>query len=752
MKKIFVIIVISIICVTLLSNILMGKAKETKESYQTVGNSEISVAKNASEDDKKSETKKKRLEEYKERQQDIWLVPNIVSPHCFVSISEMSDYNPSDTNNSTFAIAQFTNVARGKPVSITTNGADDYQDHVGEWSSDVTDGSLKYQPVSAGIEDGCVAWVNDDYEQLMTVTVNIDLQGAYKVNKIRYNMGNCQFADSWNADIMESPFARTSTNPGTSYSGVWTEHTGEINTSSVVIKFEKTRTIWKEDWFFIGEIEIFGTPITNSIIPEISLNRHTLNYGGTISGIVGDSQDIVITNNGNGTLNWAVSENKSWLSCTPTSGSHSGIFSVSVDLAGLAVGVYSGIITVSDPNATNSPQTASVILKVYTPDQTIAPFGEFATPIDGLTVSSSIPVTGWVLDDIGVESVKIYRTEGNGKVFIGDAIFVEGARPDVEQTYPTYPNNYNAGWGYMLLTNFLPNNGNGTFTLHAIATDVEGLQVTLGTKTILVDNANAVKPFGAIDTPTQGGTVSGGNYRNVGWVLTPQPNMIPTNGHTIAIWVDGVNLGHPTYNIYRSDVAGFFPGYANSNGATGYFDFDTTSYINGVHSIFWTAADNAGNEDGIGSRYFLVQNTGNSRIASANREKTFDPEITDLIDIPISYDEPVELQKGYTYNYSTEDVYPDPTGNIYVQCKELERIEIQVTRAGMEVEGYLAVGTRLMNLPVGSTLEKMTGRFSWIPGPGFVGTYRLVFIETGQDGETSRKNILVTIAPKFTGE
>lgn len=80
----------------------------------------------------------------------------------------------------------------------------------------------------------------------------------------------------------------------------------------------------------------------------------------------------------------------------------------------------------------------------------------------------------------------------------------------------------------MMLTNYLPNGGNGTYTFEAIATDAEGNDVPLGTKTINVDNENAVKPFGAIDTPKQGGTADGSNFRNHGWVLTPLPNSIPT--------------------------------------------------------------------------------------------------------------------------------------------------------------------------------------------------------------------------------
>jgi hypothetical protein len=246
------------------------------------------------------------------------------------------------------------------------------------------------------------------------------------------------------------------------------------------------------------------------------------------------------------------------------------------------------------------------------------PFGSFDTPIDGSTVASSIPVTGWALDDSGIASVKIYRGKGENLVYIGDATFVEGARPDVAAAYPGYPNNTKAGWGYLMLTNFLPNGGNGTFTFHAIATDIEGEQVTLGTKTVIIDNTNAVKPFGALDTPTQGGTASGSDFINWGWVLTPQPNRIPTDGSTINVYVDGINLGHPTYNIYRSDIANLFPDYANSEGAVGYFYLDTCAYENGVHTIQWTATDSGGNSDGIGSRYFSINNQENMKIEIEN--------------------------------------------------------------------------------------------------------------------------------------
>ena len=53
-----------------------------------------------------------------------------------------------------------------------------------------------------------------------------------------------------------------------------------------------------------------------------------------------------------------------------------------------------------------------------------------------------------------------------------------------------------------------------------------------------------------------------------------------------------------------------FPGLQNSGGPVGYFDLDTTTLSNGVHTISWGVRDSLGNRDGIGSRFFQVFNPG----------------------------------------------------------------------------------------------------------------------------------------------
>jgi hypothetical protein len=123
-----------------------------------------------------------------------------------------------------------------------------------------------------------------------------------------------------------------------------------------------------------------------------------------------------------------------------------------------------------------------------------------------------------------------------------------------------------------------------------------------------------VKPFGTIDIPGQGGTVSG-TVDVEGWVLAqPHPGrFVPFDGSTIRLFIDGVE--HPataTYGIARPDVAALFPpaSYANANGPCVRITIDTTPLADGVHTIAWVVTDSLGAAEGIGSRFITVQNGG----------------------------------------------------------------------------------------------------------------------------------------------
>ncbi|MCP4157373.1 MAG: BACON domain-containing protein, partial [bacterium] len=225
----------------------------------------------------------------------------------------------------------------------------------------------------------------------------------------------------------------------------------------------------------------------------IQLNRSQLNYG-SADGVTTEGQVINISCSG-GTVNWNATTDQSWCTVSQASGTGAGTVTVTVDVSGLAPGEYTGTVTLA---GSDTSATTAVYLTVYGAGSSSEPFGQYATPAEGAELSSSVPFTGWVLDDIGISEVGLYLGSGGALTFIGNAVFVEGARPDIQQAYPRTPQNSTAGWGYMMLTHFLPGGGNGSYTIHAIATDLEGKQTTLGTRTVTINNDAATKPFGAI--------------------------------------------------------------------------------------------------------------------------------------------------------------------------------------------------------------------------------------------------------------
>ncbi len=272
-----------------------------------------------------------------------------------------------------------------------------------------------------------------------------------------------------------------------------------------------------------------------------------------------------------------------------------------------------------DPNftTTNRSGTVTIAGQLVTVSQagfgSARPFGVIDTPAENASaIAGSLPITGWALDDVGVTRLQILRDPAptepqTGPIFVGEATFVDGSRPDVQGVFPAFPNSARAGWGLMVLTNMLPYGGNGSVRFHAYADDAEGQRTLLGSRTVTCANATSMVPFGTIDTPGQGEAVSG-TIVNFGWALTPSGGVIPLDGSTIDVVIDGVVVGRPVYNNPRSDIAALFPGYTNSTGPVGYFHLDTRPLANGVHTIAWVVRDSAGHAAGIGSRYFTVFN------------------------------------------------------------------------------------------------------------------------------------------------
>ena len=125
-------------------------------------------------------------------------------------------------------------------------------------------------------------------------------------------------------------------------------------------------------------------------------------------------------------------------------------------------------------------------------------------------------------------------------------------------------------------------------------------------------NASATKPFGAIDTPTQGGAGVRDELRElrVGADAAAEADSDRrVDDHGAGGW--RLCSGPWTTTTSARTSRRCSPGYQNTagaNGAVGFRVIDTTTLTNGLHTISWTVVDNQGAIEGIGSRFFTVSN------------------------------------------------------------------------------------------------------------------------------------------------
>ncbi len=148
--------------------------------------------------------------------------------------------------------------------------------------------------------------------------------------------------------------ASDSTSPALKF---WSTATGRTITSSMHV-----HTISDQDdtmTFTIGTGAITGSPniglTSTSLAPESEFGSDA------------PPQTFAVFNSGAGTLNYTITDNVSWLSVNPASGSaitEADLVTVIYDTDGLTNGTYHGTITITDGGATNNPETIAVTLKV----------------------------------------------------------------------------------------------------------------------------------------------------------------------------------------------------------------------------------------------------------------------------------------------------------------------------------------------------------------------------------------------------
>jgi hypothetical protein len=156
--------------------------------------------------------------------------------------------------------------------------------------------------------------------------------------------------------------------------------TGSMAASTGVLSIGGN-TIWGE-WFagLIDEVRVYSralpateiqsdmaTPVTCAGPPALTVTPASLSFSATQGGTSPAAKTLAVANGGGGSMSWTASENASWLSVAPASGTNAGTVTVTPAIASLTAGTYTTDVTITAPGAGGSPKTIPVTLTVDPP-------------------------------------------------------------------------------------------------------------------------------------------------------------------------------------------------------------------------------------------------------------------------------------------------------------------------------------------------------------------------------------------------
>ena len=229
---------------------------------------------------------------------------------------------------------------------------------------------------------------------LLTVTPTLlDFGTTNTTEKLSFSNNGTGTSD-WSLSSAQSWIAFTPTSGST---------TSETDHVSVTI--DRTGLQSGDYYGFINIISNSGNisiPVNMEVtlLPTLVIDTSTLNFAETLTTLT-----VGITNFGNGTLNWTVTDDADWLSVTPSSGVNDGIITVKVNRTSLTDGNYTGNVLITS-NGGN--KTVSVNMKA----SSITPDG--VTLLSAIMINHNTSRIEWLrFIGGGFSSYKVYRGLSN---------------------------------------------------------------------------------------------------------------------------------------------------------------------------------------------------------------------------------------------------------------------------------------------------------------------------------------------------
>ncbi len=159
------------------------------------------------------------------------------------------------------------------------------------------------------------------------------------------------------------------------------------------------------------------------LAPVIALSPHVWELVVPADGPAPSPRTLAIQNGGTGTLDWQISEDCDWLQVSPLAGESTGevdLATVTLDVAGLQAGPHGCILGIAASQASNTPQSVAVILRIGTTRQVPSEYPTIQAAIDAAQPGDAV-----------VLAPRVYTGDGNRDIdFCGKPITVRCTDPE----------------------------------------------------------------------------------------------------------------------------------------------------------------------------------------------------------------------------------------------------------------------------------------------------------------------------------